>query len=393
MHKILITAALMMLCCGAAAQNSIPQVLRQIEKNNLSLATARSQFEAEKLEALRGNSLSDPEVEFNYLWGSPTDIGKAGEVTAVEEFDFPTVYAARGKLAKIKSKQYASEYDLKRQEVLFEAETVCIDIIALRKQRQILDRREKTIEQMAEATRQQVALGEAETLTAATVGIELIGIKSELKRIDIALTDNMSKLEALNGGAEVTFTDSEFPSAAPLAPREMMLEIYETGHPLARTALTMREVAASEVRVSRSGALPKLALGYKYEFARGERFNGVIAGITIPMFANRGNVKRARAHERYVAAQTEEQLTELRSQLMMLYAKCDALAKTLAEYDDFMKDAEKYLADLDTALRYGHISLSNYLLHYNDILQVFTERTELEKSYHTLRARINSVLL
>ena len=60
----------------ALAQDRYTAVLQRIETNNTTLAALREQTEAQKIENRTGIYISNPEVEFNYLWGNPTAIGR-----------------------------------------------------------------------------------------------------------------------------------------------------------------------------------------------------------------------------------------------------------------------------------------------------------------------------
>ena len=51
-------------------QNSINQVLAQIERNNPELKAVAAEVEAERLAGKAETLLANPEVEFNYLWGA-----------------------------------------------------------------------------------------------------------------------------------------------------------------------------------------------------------------------------------------------------------------------------------------------------------------------------------
>mgnify|MGYP003623797781 CR=1 FL=1 len=84
-------------------------VLESVEQNNKALEARRKLTSAQTLEARTGNSLQDPEVEYEHAWGKPSSLGQTGELSVSQGFDFPTVYAQRSKLAKIREQQYGHE--------------------------------------------------------------------------------------------------------------------------------------------------------------------------------------------------------------------------------------------------------------------------------------------
>ena len=110
---ITIGAALLLLNAGSAqAQNSIEQVLRNIETNNKEL------IQSQKLEARTDNNLPDPTLSYAHLWGSKDKSETIGELVVSQSFDFPSLYATRNKLNRLKIGAYDSQADVFRQENL-----------------------------------------------------------------------------------------------------------------------------------------------------------------------------------------------------------------------------------------------------------------------------------
>ena len=65
---ITIGAALLLLNAGSAqAQNSIEQVLRNIETNNKELQANKQLIQSQKLEARTDNNLPDPTLSYAHL--------------------------------------------------------------------------------------------------------------------------------------------------------------------------------------------------------------------------------------------------------------------------------------------------------------------------------------
>lgn len=87
---ITIGAALLLLTAGSAqAQNSIEQVLRNIETNNKELQANKQLIQSQKLEARTDNNLPDPTLSYAHLWGSKDKSETIGELVVSQSFDFP----------------------------------------------------------------------------------------------------------------------------------------------------------------------------------------------------------------------------------------------------------------------------------------------------------------
>lgn len=123
---ILIISALLAL--PAFSQQSFDGVLKSVEENNYTLAATKESVKANKLANKTGLTPSDPEVEFGYMWRN-LEGGNKKAVNVRQGFDFPTLYAQRGKLANIKNDSEDVSYSVSRMNILLEAKTVCIELV------------------------------------------------------------------------------------------------------------------------------------------------------------------------------------------------------------------------------------------------------------------------
>lgn len=392
-RKIILLMLAVAATAGVNGQSSIEGVLQQIETNNLTLRARASLADAEALEARVGNSLPDPEVEYEHVWGSPRELGKQGEFSATQAFDFPSAYSARNKLARLKGRQAASEYDIYRQEVLLEAQTLCIGIIAMRQQRALLDTRAGFAAAIADASRAMLESGSANILESSEAAVQYMAAANEVKMLDIEIADALGRLKILNGGVEINFPDGSFPETGDIVPFETLLEAYLESDPALTGALAGRDAARQEVRAARSESLPKFALGYKLEHGNGEQFHGVVAGMSIPMFGNRNNVKRARAQERYATLEADDARSRTEQNLATLYAKAALLEESIRSYGEITQNSGAYLENLGKALDAGQINVTDYFSQYDAVMQFEETRIGLVRDYHLVRAQIYSVML
>lgn len=70
MRTIILIMALLA-SVSLVAQENIGSILFSIEENNSTLKALREETNAQKLGNKTGIYLSDPDVEFGYLWGNP----------------------------------------------------------------------------------------------------------------------------------------------------------------------------------------------------------------------------------------------------------------------------------------------------------------------------------
>lgn len=69
--RTIILIMVLLASVSLVAQENIDSILFSIEENNSTLKALREETNAQKLGNKTGIYLSDPDVEFGYLWGNP----------------------------------------------------------------------------------------------------------------------------------------------------------------------------------------------------------------------------------------------------------------------------------------------------------------------------------
>ena len=102
MKRITLFTAALLTFAGMQAQNSIDQVLRNIEANNKELQANARLISSQKLEAKTDNNLADPTLSYAHLWGSKDKSETIGELVVSQSFGCPRRYAGRAKWNRLK---------------------------------------------------------------------------------------------------------------------------------------------------------------------------------------------------------------------------------------------------------------------------------------------------
>lgn len=393
MKKIIFALCAVLVCvpvCAQSVEESIGRVLESVEQNNAALKARRNLTAAQSLEARTGNSLQNPEVAFGYKWGDPASLGHGGELTVAQGFDFPTSYIYRNRLARSRAEQYDYEYAAYRQQLLFETQSLCVEIIALRQQHNLLGKAMENASKVSDVFARRLEAGDANILEANKAAYEFIGARNEYKLNEIELVAALNRLTNLNGGEPLEFVAAEFPQWPVLSPRPEIVAMYESASPVLLALLSEKDAAAHGIKLSRSMGLPKFSLGFKHEFIAGEKFNGPVVGMSIPMFGNRNNVKHAVAQSQFADSQYQSGLVDMRSELAKLYAQAGLLAETLEEYRRITGHARS-IELLNKALDAGQISVTEYFDELQPIYAAYLTLIQVERDYHLVCARINMI--
>ncbi len=119
----------------------------------------------------------------------------------------------------------------------------------------------------------------------------------------------------------------------------------------------------------------------------GERFNGFLVGISIPLFSNRNNVKQAKAQALYTDLQLESTTTTVESELHQLYNQSVALKTSMDEYNTVLK-SQNSLALLNKAIQTGQISMIEYFVDVTTFYQSMQNYMQLQNEYQKVMAQL-----
>ena len=190
-----------------------------------------------------------------------------------------------------------------------------------------------------------------------------------------------------NLGAGHTFIPQDKLRTATCALLDLDGEMIDAG------MLRLQEQGARyDVRLSRQQALPKVELGYKYEYGTGEHFNGFTAGLSIPILSNRHNVKRAHAMEQAAKANTESALAQQRSSVRELYLKVDYTGRLLESFGG-LPDAAGYIDMLGRTLEAGQINIVDYYSELDTFYSALETRIRTDLEYRLGLARLNVIYM
>lgn len=387
---IIIGTALLALTGGVRAQNSgshIEQVLREVATNNKELQANAQLIASQKLEARTDNNLPDPTLSYAHLWGSKDKSETIGELVVSQSFDFPSLYATRNKLNRLKAGAYDSQAQVFRQDKLLQAKEICLDIIMLRQQEKILQERLENAEELAKMYEKRLQTGDANVLETNKIRLELLNVRTEASLNGTALKNKMQELVAMNGNIPVAFEGESYPSVPfPSDYQVLKSEVIAADRTL--RALGNESLAArKQITVNKSQWLPKLELGYRRNTETGAPFNGVVVGFSFPIFENRNKVKIAKAQALNVDLQKENATLQAEAELAQLYREAKALHASMEEYKRTFQSQQDLML-LKQALAGGQISMIEYFVEVSVIYQSHLNYLQLENQYQKAMARI-----
>lgn len=395
--RIFIISIAILAWAGIDAQNSgIDAVLRQIETNNKELQANMQLISSQKLENRTENNLPDPTLSYAHLWDSKNSDETVGELVVSQSFDFPTLYATRGKMNRFKTSALDAQAAAFRQQILLQAKEVCLDIIMLQRQQSLLDERLKNAEELAALYARRLETGDANILETNKINLELLNARTEARMNNTALNNKLKELIALNGnrpldGSELPAAGAlgltEYPAAPLPADFRQVCDELLAADPALQSLHNESAAARKQLSASKQGWLPKLELGYRRNTESGHPLNGVVVGFSFPLFENRGKVKIAKAQAMNIDYQQENSKVMASSQLWQLYDEAKNLHASIQEYERTFRDQQD-LSLLKQALVGGQISMIEYFVEVSVVYQSKSNLLQLENQYQKAMAQM-----
>ncbi len=388
MKSKIIPIVLSLLSLYVSAQDIYTPVLSQIEQNSTTLQALQKQMEAQKTAYRTGLTPRDPEVQFGYLWGCPSPIGDRKDVSIRQEFDFPSVYVRRNRLASKQGEAAEWQYRQERMQLLLKAKQTCIQLVYSNALVSLYEQQAIRARKMTEAYDRMLQEGSTNQLELDKARLHRTTIESRLSALHLEQSQLLAELQAMNGGQPIVLNDTAFS----LSPMPNSFDDYlaeaEQNSPVLQYMQQQRAVADNHISVTRASSLPKWSVGYMGEFVTGNTFQGVTIGLSIPLWENKNRVRQARQAAIAISQQAGDAHLHYRFHLRSLYDQTVQLQQTVAQYDATL--SSDGLAQLTRAFEKGELPLLNYLLEQDYWTNAYDRRLQALRDLALVVAELNA---
>jgi outer membrane protein TolC len=336
--------------------------------------------------AKSSNNLGETSVQYSPFYANGVSGVASSELVVSQNFDFPTLYVARNKANKIKCEELGLQYNLAKRDVLFAARTICLDIIHLRKQQMLLDKRTAIADSLTHLFQTKYDKGETTVIELNKVKMERMELTAENEELQAALKTAQTQLTAMNGNQPIDFNCTEYPEL-PLLPDDAALaEQYLADNKEILAAEAQAKATQQNISVSKQNSLPKLTLGYRRNTNLDDAVNGFLVGASIPLFSNRHKTQEAKAMHENQMQQLEDTRIQNASAAQSIIAELRHTELGMKAYDTNLMESTLHL--LGKAVTAGEISAIDYFREADAIKVSMTKYLELENTYHKTISRI-----
>ena len=371
------------------SQNNISEALRSIEEKNFTLIALRKSAEAQMLENKTGIYLSNPEIEFGYLWGKPDLIGNRTDFSAMQAFDIPTITGMKNRLADKQNVSVEMLLKAERMNILLDAKQLCLDLIYYNSIVDELEKRLSHATRIAEIYEKRLSEGDANMLDVNKAQLNLLNAQAELQRMEVERNAVLSKLKQLNGGEDISLIGQYFEAILLPPSFDEWYAHAEQINPVLSFVRQEVEVSKDLVKMSKVKRLPTFSAGFVSEKVVGETFQGIQVGISVPLWENKNQVAHAKASAQAAEARQVDGIQKFYMEVKNQYFRAIGLNDIAQNYRNLLNFSNS-AGLLQKALDAGEISLLNYLseiaLYYNTVDLALQAELDFQKSMAELLA-------
>lgn len=370
----------------SAGAQSIDDILREIESNNLELKAAAYDASAEVADVKADNTLAGPSAEFSPFWQKDVAGMSSSELVVSQEFDFPTLYGLRRKAARSREAALADRYDAMRRDMLLDARLRCMELVRLQQLRRLIDGRSERSRRIMKYIEKKDSAGASTILEVNKMRMELMSVGADVAANQSSQQSVIESLVGLNGGKPLDCDSLDYPATGMIADFETFKAEALASDPALVAAQSEVAAAGSDLAASRSGWLPSISVGYRRNGAPGEAQHGMIVGLSFPVWSNSSRVQAARERQAAARLRAEDTGCQLEASLRQQYNEMSGLVKTMQLYDEELMSHT--LAMLVKAVEAGQITVFDYFTESDKVYEKMAELIEARYRFNTVMANL-----
>lgn len=396
MILLLVTASLP----GQAQESplTVEQAIDRALKNNGNVQLSRLAVEKEKL--LKGAAAEWSKTNINLQYGQANTIKWDNHISLSQQIPNPSLIRNQKLLADARIKGSELELGATQHELIYAVKTTWYQLVYLKALQQQLQQQDTVYSSFLKAAEVRYRTGETKLLEQTTAATALAEHRNEIRKNESDITVALTELQRLiNDSLPVNMP---FTGVVKLSP-SIAVQDSLTNNPLVQAVQQQVAVSNKLVEVEKAKRRPDFSIGYfnqsiigyqnvdgteKY-YGGGQRFQGVQAGINVPVFQKSYTA-------RIKAAQVETQAAENNYRLMQHNLQAQ-YTQALQEYEKDKRSVEYYektaLPNAQLILQQGQKSFRYGEVDYIEYLQAIKTSNELQLKYLDQLNRYNQSVI
>lgn len=364
---------------GGAA-TSLESVALDIAGRTAAVAADRERLHGTAAELSAENSLKGPEVDFDYKFAAKEGVDNRWGFSVGQEFDWPGVYSARRKAARLQTGALEMLYRQTLADKAFEARQALVDLVSARRRAALLEDVAKAYAELDSVYDRAYRRGEITVLDARKLKLQIFNCRVRLAAEQAAAEAAEASVRSLVAYGEVDIPEGlELPPVEAPAPYEAYRQATMQNNPGLKAMSSLASAAEAQTSVARRSALPSFKLSYNHDLEENVHFNGFGVSISLPSWAPAKSVRAAKAKALVSLSEETDYRLRTMAELASAHAKASKLADTLKGGEELFGD--DYTVLLLKSLEMGQMPLYKYLDEYGSFIDAKLEYINLRAEY------------
>lgn len=360
--------------------DSYTDILNKILHSNPALHAVSLHNDADKSENSAGLTLANPEVEFSYQWGSPTDVPDKKTLDVSQSFDFATLSGNRRKEAASLNRLSDASLAAQSQTVAAEIDKALTMSVYYYRLNNIYKESLDILTRMEALAKKSLEAGQMTSIDYNSILIQQRTMATDAELAAIERRDNTNNLSRLGGGIKIENLPDNYLAYTLPANFEEWSNLAWTSSAQYAEAAAEEDVARRRVALRKSEGLPDFSLGFTSEMVKSNNYYGVTVGVGLPLWANKGKVKAAKAGVAAAQAHLDDLRLATLADMHSRYEKAAAMEKALQQTKQILTDCDN-TKDIDRMYDSGAISVHDYLTQLLALTDLKRKYVETERDY------------
>lgn len=342
-------------------------------------------YSAEISKALKGAAFDLPKTSIEGQYGQFNSFSKDNSFTASQSFAFPTVYANRYKLANANIKSSELNKTVAQLEISSQVKLWYWQYVYLVSKQKLLIYQDSLYSGFMKAAELRSKVGETNRLEMITARTQSLEVKNQLFQVGSDLEITARKLMLiLNSRVQSIPADSELR----LMYSSLQIDTLSiSGNPSLKLIEQQTEIARLEKKVQQSQILPDFSIGYFNQsiigtqdvngiprtFGKGDRFSGIQAGISVPLWfpAYTSRSKAAKISHEKSLIDAENYSKFVSGNLKTLLDEYNKFSAVVKYYESqAIPEAEMIIDQASKSYKAGALDYLDYVLTLNKALTI-----------------------
>jgi cobalt-zinc-cadmium resistance protein CzcA len=351
--------------------------------SNLSVKSAALSIDVQR--TLKGASLDLPKTVIDGQYGQFNSYTNDNSIAISQSFAFPSVYVNRSRLANANVKSSEFQYIATQLELATQVKQVYWQFVFLSSKQKLLVYQDSLYSGFLRAAELRAKAGETNRLEMITARSQSLEIKNQLYQVtsDIAIFSRKF-LVLLNSKSVLIPSDKEI-HRIDLTPNSDSIQVIQ--NPYLDYIKQQVEVSQIEKKLEQSQMLPDLNIGYfsqtiignqdvngvSQNFGKGDRFTGVQAGISVPLWfvPYTSRAKAAKISENIARTNAENYTKSLAGNYQSLLDEYNKYSSSVDYYEtQAVPEADLIIDQAIRSYKAGALDYLDYILTLNRALAI-----------------------